>query len=395
MKRAIIGVVLLAAIGAGAWYYYHRPQQGPSFTTVAVTRGSIVKVVAATGTLQSVVSVNVGAEVSGIVATLGADYNSIVKKGQVLATLDPSLFKTAVEQSQANLDAAKAEVERLKAAQVVADVTLGRDQSLAKRELLAAQDLQTAETDSRSAKADVAAAEAKVVQAQADLSNAQVNLSKSVITSPIDGVVTSRSVDIGQTVASSFNTPTLFIIAADLTKLQIAANIDESDVGMMKNGQDVTFRVDAFPNDTFHGTVAQVRLNAATVNNVVTYTTIIDAPNPQLKLKPGMTANLTVEISRVDNVLRVPAAALRFRPPQQGAPASSPAPKQAPTGTPAGGGLTHASATRGPNAPPTVWRTDGVGLFPVKVQTGLSDGTFTELINPPFGEATMLVTQAK
>src|SRR5215472_11195527 len=263
MKRAIIGAVLLAAIGAGAWYYYHRPQPGPSFTTVAVTRGSIVKVVAATGTLQSVVSVNVGAEVSGIVATLGADYNSIVKKGQVLATLDPSLFKTAVEQSQANLDAAKADVERLKAAQVVADVTLGRDQSLASRELLAAQDLQTAETGSRSAKADVAAAEAKVIQAQADLSNAQVNLSKSVITSPIDGVVTSRSVDIGQTVASSFNTPTLFIIAADLTKLQIAANIDESDVGMMKNGQDVTFRVDAFPNDTFHGTVSQIRLNAA------------------------------------------------------------------------------------------------------------------------------------
>jgi HlyD family secretion protein len=393
MKRAVIGGVLLAALGAGAWFYFHRPKQGPSFTTVAVTRGSIVKVVAATGTLQSVVSVNVGAEVSGIIATLSADYNSIVKKGQVLATLDPSLFKTAVEQAQANLDAAKADVERLKAAQAVAEITLGRDQSLAARELLPAADLLTAQTNSRSAKADVAAAEAKVVRAEADLHTAQVNLSKSVITSPIDGVVTARSVDRGQTVASSFNTPTLFIIAADLTKLRIAANIDESDVGVIRNGQGVTFRVDAFPNDTFHGTVAQIRLNAATVNNVVTYTTIIDAPNPQLKLRPGMTANLTIEIARVDNVLRVPNAALRFRPPQQAS--STPAPKQTPTGTPAGGGLTKAAAVHPLAGPPTVWRTDGVGLFPVTVHTGLGDGTFTELVDPPFGEGTLLVTQAK
>src|SRR6516164_3526324 len=195
MRRAFLGVVLPIVVAAAAWYLTHRPQPPPSFVTAAVTRGPIVKVVASTGTLQAVTSVDVGAEVSGTIASLGADFNAIVTKGQVLATLDPSLFKTAVEQSQANLDAAKADVERLKAAQVVADVTLGRDQSLASRELLAAQDLETAETGSRSAKADVAAAEAKVIQAQADLSNAQVNLSKSVITSPIDGVVTARSVD--------------------------------------------------------------------------------------------------------------------------------------------------------------------------------------------------------
>jgi HlyD family secretion protein len=348
--------------------------------------------VASTGTLQAVTSVNVGAEVSGIIATLGADYNSIVKKDQVLATLDPSLFKTAVEQAQANLDQAKAEVERLKAVQAVTDVTLGRDESLAKRELLPVADLQTAQTDSRSAKADVAAAEATVIQAQAALKNAQVNLSKSIITSPIDGVVTARSVDIGQTVASGFTTPTLFIIAADLTKMQIAANIDESDVGVIKNGMDVTFRVDAFPNETFHGSVAQIRLNAATVNNVVTYTTMIDAPNNQLKLKPGMTANLQVEIARRDNVLRVPAAALRFRPPSP-APASTPAPVAATKTT--GATPTKAVAFKVDSTPPTVWRTDGVGLFPVKVKTGLSDGTFVELIDPPFGEGTALVTQAR
>jgi HlyD family secretion protein len=172
MKRAIIAIILLLGAAGATWYYTHRGPTGPLFTTATVTRGSIVKVVVSTGTLQAVTSVNVGAEVSGIVATLGADYNSIVKKDQVLARLDPSLFKTAVEQAQANLDQAKAEVERLKAVQVVTDVTLGRDQSLAKRELLPVADLETAQTDSRSAKANVAAAEATVIQAQAALKNA-------------------------------------------------------------------------------------------------------------------------------------------------------------------------------------------------------------------------------
>jgi len=387
MKRAVSLLSLVLAVAAAIWFFTHRSQPPPAFTTAAVTRGSIIKVVAATGTLQAVTSVDVGAEVSGVIATLGADYNSIVTKGQVLATLDPSLFKTAVEHAQANLDQAKAEVERLRAAETVTDITLERDHSLAARELLPTADLQTAETDSRSAAADVKAAGARVIQAEADLKNAQVNLSKTIIASPIDGVVTARSIDIGQTVASSFNTPTLFIIAADLTKMQINANIDESDVGMITVGQGVSFRVDAFPTDTFHGTVAQVRLNAATVSNVVTYATMIDAPNPALKLKPGMTANLTVEIARRDNVLRMPAAALRFRPPT--AAAAAPRTSQ--------NGASPARTVPIPvdTAPPTVWRPDGSALFPVQVKTGLSDGTWTELIDPPFGEGTLLVTQAR
>jgi HlyD family secretion protein len=273
----------------------------------------------------------------------------------------------------------------LRAAQSVADLTLGRDRTLAAHDMLPVADLESAETDSHTTAADVAAALAKVTQAEADVRNAEVNLAKSVITSPIDGVVIARNVDVGQTVASSFNTPTLFVIAADLTKMEINANIDESDVGLIKVGQDVSFRVDAFPNDTFRGGVSQVRLNAATVNNVVTYSGIIDAPNPQLKLKPGMTANLTVEIDRRDDVLRVPDAALRFRPPN-----SSSAPPPPPTG---------ASPTRVANVraagPPTVWRSDGGGLFPVRVKTGLDDGTFTELIDPPFGAGTLVVTQAR
>jgi HlyD family secretion protein len=386
MRRAIIGVLLLLLIVAAAWFLTHRQQPPPPIVTAAVTRGAIVKVVASTGTLQAVTSIDVGAEISGIIATLGADFNSIVTKGQVLATLDPSLLKAAVEQAQANLAQAKADVDRLRATQSVADLTLGRDRTLAARELLAVADLESAETDSHTASADVAGALAKVTQAEADVKNAEVNLSKSVITSPIDGVVIARNIDIGQTVASSFNTPTLFVIAADLTKMQINANIDESDVGMIHVGQGVSFHVDAFPNDTFRGVVSQVRLNAATVNNVVTYSGIIDAPNPQLKLKPGMTANLTVEVARRDDVLRVPDAALRFKPTSVSSPLPPP---------PTGATPIRVAAPIRAAGPPTVWRSDGGGLFPIRVKTGLDDGTFTELIDPPFGPGTLLVTQAR
>jgi HlyD family secretion protein len=385
MRRAIIGVLLLLLIAAAAWFLTHRAQPPPSIVTAAVTRGPIVKIVASTGTLQAVTSVDVGAEISGIIASLGADFNSMVTKGQTLATLDPSLLKAAVEQARANLAQASADVDRLRAAQSVADLTLGRDRTLAAHEMLPVADLESAETDSHTTAADVAAALAKVTQAEADVKNAEVNLAKSVITSPIDGVVIARNIDVGQTVASSFNTPTLFVIAADLAKMQINANIDESDVGMIKVGQDASFRVDAFPNDTFRGVVSQVRLNAATVNNVVTYSGIIDAPNPQLKLKPGMTANLTVEIDRRDDVLRVPDAALRFKPPNSTSP-----PPPAPTGaSPARVATVRAAG------PPTVWRSDGGGLFPIRVKTGLDDGTFTELIDPPFAAGTLLVTQAR
>jgi HlyD family secretion protein len=377
-------VVLL--IAAAAWVLTHRQQPPPSFVTAAVTRGPIVKVVASTGTLQAVTSVDVGAEVSGIIVSLGADFNSIVTKGQTLATLDPSLFKTAVEQANANLAQARAEVDRLRAAQSVADLTLGRDRTLAAHELLPVADLESAETDSHTAAADVAAALAKITQAEADVKNAEVNLSKTIITSPIDGVVIARNIDVGQTVASSFNTPTLFVIAADLSKMQIAANIDESDVGMIQVGQGVSFRVDAFPNETFRGAVSQVRLNAATVNNVVTYSGIIDAPNPHLTLKPGMTANLTVEVARRDDVLRVPDAALRFKP--QNVTSAPPLP-------PTGAMPIRVAAPVRAASPPTVWRSDGGGLFPVRVKTGLDDGSFTELIDPPFAAGTLIVTQAR
>src|SRR6476646_8581200 len=216
-----------------------------------------------------------------------------------------------------------------------------------------------------------------VVQARAVVHSAEVDLSKTVIASPIDGVVTARNVDVGQTVAASFSAPTLFVIAGDLSKMQVDANIDESDVGQVSPTQLVTFRVDAYPSETFQGRVAQVRLDAATLNNVVTYAAMIDAPNPDLKLKPGMTANVTIEVSRRQNVLRVPAAALRFKPDAK----------------------TLARFAEGSAAPPpakslTVWVSSGTKIAPVPVRIGATDGTHTEILDAPIGEGARVVTRA-
>ena len=315
MKRAITILLLVAAIGAGAGAYYIR-RGGPEIqvNTSPITRGDIVDSVGATGTLQAVTTVQVGSQVSGNIQWLGADFNSIVRKGQQIARLDPSLFQTQVEQARANLTRAKADVERYRVAVDDAQVKYTRAKELAARSLLPQSDLDAARTALDAAKAQLQSAEAMVVQAQASVSQAQVSLEHTVITAPIDGIVTSRSVDVGQTVAASLQSPTLFIIAADLTKMQVNANIDEADVGRIRPAQHVTFHVDAYPTEEFSGTVAQIRLQPVVVQNVTTYGTVIDVPNPELKLKPGMTANVKIEIARRTDVLRVPNAALRFRP---------------------------------------------------------------------------------
>ncbi len=316
MKRWAVAVFVMAAVGGGAYWYlkYQKQPEAPTVTTAAVTRGDIVETVGATGTLQAVTTVQVGTQVSGTIQALGADFNSLVKKGQVLARLDPSLFQTQIEQARANLIRAQADLERLRVALADAQTKLGRARELSTRQLIPRTDLETAEVAVRSAEAQIRSADAQVTQAQASLNQNQVNLEHTVITAPIDGLVISRSVDVGQTVAASMQAPTLFLLAADLTKMQVVANLDESDVGRIRPKQIVTFRVDAYPEDTFHGTVSQVRLEPKVQQNVVTYATVIDVPNNDLKLKPGMTANVNVEISRADNVLRLPNAALRFRP---------------------------------------------------------------------------------
>jgi HlyD family secretion protein len=315
MKKLILIVLVLVAIGAGAGAYYIRGRGGePQVSTLQLTRGDLIDQVGATGTLQAVITVQVGTQVSGIVDELYADFNSIVKKGQVIARLDPSILETQVETARANLANAEANLERQKAAVEDATTKLTRARELANRSLLPQADLDAADATAKQAQAQLKSMESQIVQAKAALNKAQVDLDHTVITAPIDGIVISRNVDKGQTVAASMQAPTLFIIAADLTKMQVNANIDESDVGRMRPGQIVHFRVDAYPTEQFTGTVEQVRLNPTTVQNVVTYSTVIDVPNPELKLKPGMTANVNIEIARRSNVLRVPNAALRFRP---------------------------------------------------------------------------------
>jgi HlyD family secretion protein len=315
MKKLISVIIVLVVIGAGVGaYYYKKGGPEPTITTLQVTRGDIVDQVGATGTLQAVTTVQVGTQVSGIVQDLYADFNSIVKKGQVIARLDPSLLQTAVDTAQANMVNAQANLERQKVALDDANVKLKRAQELFAKNLEPRTDLETAEVAAKQADAQLKSTQSQIVQAQAAVNKAKVDLDHTIITAPIDGIITSRNVDKGQTVAASMQAPTLFIIAADLTKMQVNANIDESDVGRMRPGQTVRFRVDAYPNDTFIGKVEQVRLNPTTVQNVVTYSTVIDVPNPDYRLMPGMTANLNIEVARRTNVLRVPNAAIRFRP---------------------------------------------------------------------------------
>lgn len=316
MKKLIITLIVLGLVAGsvGAYYKYRGAGELAKVSTLPVTRGEVVESVGATGTLQAVTTVLVGSQVSGNIRALYADYNSIVKKGQVIAILDPSLLETQIEQAKANLVKSEAELDRLRVSLEDARTKLRRAESLAGRQLLAAQELEAAQVTVRTVETQIKSQEASVTQAKASLSQNTVNLQHTVIEAPIDGIVISRSVDVGQTVAASMNAPTLFTIAADLTKMQVNANVDESDVGRIRPGQVVKFRVDAYPLEEFTGTVAQVRLNPTTTQNVVTYATVIDVPNSALKLKPGMTANVTIEIAKRTDVIRVPNAALRFRP---------------------------------------------------------------------------------
>ncbi|MGB7219724.1 MAG: efflux RND transporter periplasmic adaptor subunit, partial [Vicinamibacterales bacterium] len=329
MKRAIIVLVLLAAGGAGGWMYYRQSNtQEISVNTSPVSRGDIVDAVGSTGTLQAVTTVQVGTQVSGIIQWLGADFNSIVKKDQVIAKLDPSLIQAQLEssganlaQSRASLTRAKIELDRQKILLQDSQQKYNRAKELFDRQLTTQSDIETAKTNLDSAQSNlksqeaaITQSEAAVTQSEANYNTQKVNLEHTIITAPIDGIVTQRSVDVGQTVAASLNSPTLFIIAADLTQMQMQANIDEADVGRIRPGQRVTFRVDAYPTGQFEGQVTQVRLNPLVVQNVTTYATIINVPNADLRLKPGMTATLRVEVNKRTDVLRVPAAALRFRP---------------------------------------------------------------------------------
>ena len=384
MKRRLIALTVFATLAIGAAATYDRlGAAAPVVTTDSVSRGSIVNAISATGTLEAVETVEVGTQVTGTVQALGADFNAIVKKGQVLARLDPSLIQADVQRNRANLAAAEADVERQRVMLDDAGAKLKRAQELSSRQLIPASDLDAAEIARRTADAQVKAAEAQATQARATLRQSEVNLQKTIITAPIDGIVISRAVDVGQTVAASLQAPTLFTLAADLEQMQLNASIDESDLGNIREGQAVSFRVDAYPNETFSGVVRQVRLNPSIVQNVVTYAAIVTTRNPQLKLKPGMTASLSVEVARRDGVLRVPSSALRFKPSASVLEALGQA---AVTSTAAGGRPSPAAGT--------VWTFERGRLTPVRVSVGLSDAQYTEIQSGDLHEGESIATQA-
>ncbi len=314
MKRIfLIGgvIVLLAAVGA---FVFRSKGNEPMFRTEKVAKGDIVMTVTATGTVNAVVTVLVGTQVSGTIKTIYADFNSKVKKGQLIAQIDPSLFEAQVDQARANVVTSKANLAKSEVTVVDAKRTMERNRELFGKNLIARSDLDTAETNYDGAVAQVNANKALVEQAAAALRTAETNLRYTRILSPVDGIVVSRNVDVGQTVAASFQTPTLFTIAQDLTKMQIDTSVDEADIGKVKVGEDVDFTVDAYPDVTFKGKVGQVRISPVTVQNVVTYDVVVMVDNQELKLKPGMTANVSIIVAEKKDVVKVPNAALRFKP---------------------------------------------------------------------------------
>ena len=315
MKKVLVSGILIA-LGFSAYGYlsFRTVEFVPEVSTVRLVRGDILDTVGAVGALEAVTTVQVGSQVSGIIEALYADFNSIVRVGDVIARLEPSLFEMQTEQARANLARAEAEVERLRVTLQDTQAQLTRSEDLAAKDLISDSEFEAAQIAVRSAEAQLKSSEASATQSRASLNQSEVSLGHTVITAPIDGIVIARQVDVGQTVAASMSAPELFIIAADLTEMQVIANIDESDVGRIRPGQPVTFTVDAYTDEQFTGRVSQVRLEPVLLQNVVTYATVIDVPNNELKLKPGMTATVTLEIARRENVLRVPTSALRFRP---------------------------------------------------------------------------------
>src|SRR5216684_3282923 len=327
-RKWLIVAVVVAVAGVFVALGLNRDPQVQHFAA-KVERGDIHDVVEATGTINSVITVQVGSQVSGTIAKLNADFNSRVHKGDVVALIDPALFNGALlqatadlENAKANLEAARANLEKARAGLVQTKADYDRAVGLTKDGVMSQQQLDLAKSNYDAANASVGAAAANITQAEAQISQkkaavtiAQTNLDYTVIRSPIDGTVVARNVDVGQTVAASLQAPTIFTIAQDLTKMWVYAKTDESDVDNIKVGKQVTFKVDALPKQTFQGVVSQIRMNPTTVQSVVTYDTIIEFANPELKLFPGMTAYVTIPVATAQNVLKLPNTALRYKPP--------------------------------------------------------------------------------
>ena len=356
----IIGVVLFALFGRNMF----GSKESVIYETAVIERRDIASYVTAIGTVSAVTTVEVGTQVSGTIKEIYVDYNSAVKKGQMIALIDPTTFEAQVEQAKANLMQAKAALQKAKATLEDAQRNLNRQKMLWDRDLIARSDLDSAQTNYDLAVAGVSEAEANVYQAQAALKRAETDLGYTRIYSPVDGIVVSRDVDAGQTVAASFQTPTLFTIAQDLTKMQIETNVDEADIGEVKEGLSVTFTVDAYPDTVFSGTIKQVRIASSVVENVVTYPVIIDVANPDLMLKPGMTANVTIITDKKEDVLAVPSAALRYRPSDY-----------------------LGNTLRGR----VIWVLENGKPSPKEVKVGITDGAYVEILQGDLSEGQLVV----
>ena len=379
MRKIALAATALALAAAGGWAAFKPAGETGSeaaYITMPASRGKLVARVTATGTLSALVTVQVGSQVSGRITELAADFNSVVKKGQIIARLDPQLFEASVAQAQANLTAAEGNLARARAEAADAERQSRRADELFAQKLVAQADRDTAASKLDSARASIAAAEGSVAQARAALGLAKVNLGYTVIASPTDGVVISRSVDVGQTVAASLSAPTLFTIAQDLRQMQVHTNVAESDIGKLKDDTPVSFTVDAYPSERFRGRVAQIRNAAQVVQNVVTYDAVIDVDNSDLRLKPGMTTNVTFIYARREDALLVPNAALRYRPSVE---------------------QTRSQKPRGEGAlnERTLWVLREGQPVAVAALTGVSDGSFTEITGGELKDGDALITDQK
>lgn len=405
MKKRLLlvsGLVVLVLGLAIAWIATRR-EATPTFQSAAVDRGPLVAKVTASGTLSPLVSVQVGSQISGRIQEILVDFNSPVKKGQVLARLDTQLIKAALERERANHIAAKSGVTKARVLAQTSKRQLDRTKYLASRQLIALAELETAQANHDTAQAQVIAEQAGLKQAEASLHQAEVNLGYATIVSPVDGVVISRNIDVGQTVAASLQAPTLFLIAQDLRRVQVDTNVAEADIGKLKAGLEAEFTVDAYPGETFKGKVRQIRNAPQTVQNVVTYDAVLDVANPEQKLKPGMTANVAFIHDSREDALRVPNAALRFQMPRREGAGNRRREQSDRAERPQGESDRSQAETDRPKArerrmlaedEKRIWVLREGRPRPVVITLGLTDGSFTEVVEGELEEGDRVITGA-
>ena len=370
MKKILIALMVIIALSSGAYFIFRSNENEQKFRTEKILKGDIIQSITASGTVNAVTTVLVGTQVSGTIKNILVDFNSVVKKGQLIAQIDPAIFNGQVEQARANVLSATANVEKAVVALADSKRTLNRQNELFAKNLVARSDVDAAKTAYDTAGTQVSAAKAQLSQSEAALRIAETNLRYTKIVSPVNGIVVSRNVDTGQTVAASFQTPTLFNIAQDLTKMQIDSSVAEADIGKIQVGQSVEFTVDAYPDSPFQGKVSEIRNAPINVQNVVTYDVVVKVENPELRLKPGMTANVSIIVSSKKDVLRIPNTALRFRPSEK----------------------RDLTAKKGKGS--GIWVLENNKLKRIAITTGISDGTYTELLSGEIREGQEIIVES-